>query len=142
MELNLFNNKNITNELPKKNNNLINTFIKELKNIINEGINMNQKKNESNEPNLNKENNITEKYNLYETKKVFLDNKSWQGNDLAWVMDDNSVCLSEHGDGGPYPISDINLPKEAKVGEVYEKIDGKYVYNEKITEELNKIGRN
>lgn len=54
-------------------------------------------------------------------------------------MDNRSVCLSEHGDGSPYSVSDIDLPKEAKVGEVYEKIDGKYVYNEAITEELNKI---
>lgn len=140
MDLNLFNNKEIGNN---KNNDFINTFIEELKNalknIMNEGIGMNQKKNISNEPNSNEENDVMEEYNLYETRKVFLDNKSWKGNDLAWVMDDKSVCLSEHGDGGPYSIPDIDLPKDAKVGEVYEKIDGKYVYNEAITEELNKI---
>ena len=54
-------------------------------------------------------------------------------------MDDKSVCLSEHGDGGPYFINEIDLPKDAKTGEVYEKIDGKFIYNAAITEELNKI---
>ena len=46
MDLNLFNNKEIGNN---KNNDFINTFIEELKNaiknIINEGIDMNQKRN-------------------------------------------------------------------------------------------------
>ncbi len=87
----------------------------------------------------NEENNILEEYNLYEAKKIFLDNKSWKGNDLAWIMDDKSVCLSEHGDGGPYFINEIDLPKDAKTGEVYEKIYGKFIFNAAITEELNKI---
>lgn len=138
MDLNLFNNKEIS-----KNNNFINTFIEELKNalknIINESIDTKQKNNIQNESNLNNENDVLEGYNLYEAKKIFLDNKSWNGNDLVWVIDDKSVCLSEHGDGGPYFISEIDLPKEAKEGEVYEKIDGKYVYNATITEEINKI---
>ena len=90
---------------------------------MNEGMEMNQKKYISNKLNLTKENNILEEYNLYETKKIFLDNKSWKGNDLAQIMDDKSVCLSEHGDGGPYFINVIDLPKDAKTGEVYEKID-------------------
>lgn len=140
MDLNLFNNREINNN---KKNDFINTFIEELKNalknIMNEGIGMNQKESISNESNLNNENDVLERYNLYETKKVFLDNKSRKGNDLAWVIDDKSVCLSEHGDGGPYFISEIDLPKDAKEGEVYEKIDGKYVYNAAITEEINKI---
>ena len=140
MDLNLFNNKEISNN---KNNDFINTFIEELKNalkkIMNEGRKKKKKKNISNEPNSNEENDVMEEYNLYETRKVFLDNKSWKGSDFAWVMDDKSVCLSEHGDGGPYSITDIDLPKDAKVGEVYEKIDGKYVYNAEITEEINKI---
>lgn len=72
-------------------------------------------------------------------EKFFLDNKSWNGNDFAWVMDERSVYISEHGNGGPYAISNIYLPKNAKVGDVYEKIDGKFIYNEAITEELNKI---
>lgn len=145
LDLNLFNNRNIGNDLTNKNNDFINTFIEELrnvlKNIMNEGIGMNQKKDISNESNSNEENDVMEEYNLYETRKVFLDNKSWKGNDFAWVMDDKSVCLSKHGDGGPYSITEIDLPKDAKVGEVYEKIDGKYVYNEAITEEINKIGK-
>ena len=120
MDLNLFNNRKIDNNFPNRNNDLINTFIEELKNalknVMNEGRN-----------------------NLYETRKIFLDNKSWKGNNFAWVMDDKSVCLSKHGDGGPYFTSEIDLPKDAKVGEVYEKIDGKYVYNSEITEEINKI---
>ena len=143
MDLNLFNNRKINNDIPNKNNDLINTFIEELKNalknIMNEGMEMNQKKYISNKPNLTEENNILEEYNLYEAKKIFLDNKSWKGNDLAWVIDDKSVCLSEHGDGGPYFISEIDLPKNAKAREVYEKINGKYIYNPNITAKLKEI---
>lgn len=128
MDLNLFNNKKINNN---KNNDFINAFMGELKNalknIMNEGKNMNKK------------DNVLEEYNLYEKRKIFLDNKSWKGNDFAWVIDDKSVYISEHGDGGPYAIAEIDFPKDAKVGEVYEKIDGKYVYNEAVTEEINKI---
>ena len=126
MDLNLFNNRKNNNE-----NSLVNIFIKELKNAL--------KKNGNENKNMDKENNVLEEYNLYEAKKIFLDNKSIRGNSLAWVMDDNSVCLSEHGNGGPYFISEIDLPKNAKIGEVYEKIDGKYVYNAEVTEEINKI---
>lgn len=140
MDLNIFNNREINNN---KNNDFISTFIEELqnalKNIINESIGMNQKENVSNESHLNNENDVLEGYNLYETKKVFLDNKSWKGNDLAWVIDDKSVCLSEHGDGGPYFISEIDLPKNAKAREVYEKINGKYIYNPNITAKLKEI---
>ena len=140
MDLNIFNNREINNN---KNNDFISTFIEELqnalKNIINESIGMNQKENVSNESHLNNENDVLEGYNLYETKKVFLDNKSWNGNDLAWVIDDKSVCLSEHGDGSPYFISEIDLPKNAKAGEVYEKINGKYIYNPNITAKLKEI---
>lgn len=88
---------------------------------MNEGIGINQKKYISNKPNLNEENNILEEYNLYEAKKIFLDNKSWKGNDLAQIIDDKSVCLSEHGDSVPYFMNEIDLPKDAKTGEVYEK---------------------
>ena len=125
MDLNLFDRRNDSN------NDFINKFIEELKdalkNMMNEGRNMNEK------------DNVLEEYNLYERRKIFLDNKSWKGNDLAWVMDDKSVCLSEHGDGGPYAISEIDLPKNAKVGDVYEKVDGEYVYNPDITTELKEI---
>lgn len=131
MDLNLFNNRKIDNDSLNKNNNIINIFIDELKNALintmNEGISMYEK------------NNVLEEYNLYEKKKIFLDNKSRKGNDLAWIMDDKSVCLSEHGDGGPYPIAEIDLPEDVKVGEVYEKVDGQYIYNSEITEEINKI---
>lgn len=124
MDLNLFDNRKINNDFTNK-------FIEELKNalknMMNEGRNMNETNNELDE------------YNLYEKKKVFLDNKSRSGNKLAWVMDDNSVCISEHGDGGPYFISETDLPQNVKVGEVYENIDGKYVYNSTITEEINEI---
>ena len=143
MDLNLFSNRNIDNNNSNKNNDFINSFIKELKNslknIMKEDIEINQKENISKELNSNEENELLEEYNLYEKRKIFLDNKSWQGNELAWIMDDKSVCLSEHGDGGPYKICEIDLPQNVKVGEVYEKIDGKFVYNETLTEELNKI---
>ena len=56
MDLNLFNNRKINNDIPNKNNDLINTFIEELKNalknIMNEGMEMNQKKYISNKPTL------------------------------------------------------------------------------------------
>jgi hypothetical protein len=124
LDLNLFDNRKINNDFTNK-------FIEELKNalknMMNEGRNMNETNNELDE------------YNLYEKKKVFLDNKSRSGNKLAWVMDDNSVCILEHSDGGPYFISETDLPKNVKVGEIYENIDGQYVYNSTITEEINEI---
>lgn len=138
MDLNLFNNKEIDNN---KDDSFISKFIKELKNAIDEGKKINEENNTPKDSNINKENNDLEEYNLYEKKKIFLDNRSHKGNDLAWIMDDKSVCISEHGDGGPYAIDDIDLPEDAKVGEVYEKIDGKYIYNSKITEELSKVSK-
>lgn len=126
MDLNLFDRKN-----DNSNNNFIKEFIEELKNALENTINKIQNKNE--------ESNVMEEYNRYERRKVFLDNKSWNGNDFAWVMDEGSFCISEHGDGGSYAISDIDLPKNAKVGEVYEKIDGKYIYNSDITAKLKEI---
>lgn len=123
MDLNLFDRKN--------NNNFIDGFLEELKNalkdIMNEGKNMSEK------------DNVLEEYNLYERRKNFLDNKSWKGNDLAWIMDEKTVCISEHGDGGPYNISEVDLPQNVKIGEVYEKIDGEYIYNPDITSELKEI---
>lgn len=115
MDLNLFDNK-------KNENSFIDKFIEELKNALNNAINENGKET----------NNELDQYNIYEKKKIFLDNKTRNSNDLAWVMDDNSVCISEHGDGGPFFISEIDLPQNAKVGDVYEKIDNKYVYNPDI----------
>lgn len=125
MDLNLFDRRN------DNSNDFIKEFIEELKNglknMMNEGKNMNEN------------DNVLEEYNLYERRKVFLDNKSRNGNDFAWVMDEESVCISEHGDGGPYAISDIDLPQNAKVGNVYEKIDGKYIYNSDITAKIKEI---
>lgn len=80
MDLNLFDRRN-----DNSNNNFIKEFIKELKNSLESTINKRQNKNE--------ENNVMEEYNRYERRKVFLDNKSWKGNDFAWVMDDKSVCI-------------------------------------------------
>ena len=54
-------------------------------------------------------------------------------------MDDNSVCISEDGDGGPISISEIDLPNDVKAGEVYEKIDGEYIYNPDVTNKLKEI---
>lgn len=124
MNLGLFENRKIDNDFTSK-------FIEELKNalknMMDEGKNMNEKNNE------------LEEYNLYEKKKIFLDNKSRKGNELAWIMDEKSVCISENGDGGPFSINEIDLPRNAKVGDVYEKVDGKYVYNDDITIELKEI---
>lgn len=125
MDLNLFDRRNNNND------EFINKFIEELKNA--------QKNMRDEDRNINEKDKVLEEYNLYEKRKIFLDNKSWKGNDLAWVMDEKSICLSEHGDGGPYAITEIDLPQNAKVGEVYEKIDGKYVYNSEITMEVNNI---
>ena len=80
-----------------------------------------------------------DEYNRYERRKIFLDNKSRKSNELAWIMDDNSVCISEDGDGGPISISEIDLPNDANVGEVYEKIDGEYIYNPNVTNKLKEI---
>lgn len=130
MDLNLFENRE------KGSNSFIDKFLEELKNVLTKFEN----KNQSNIPEDNvPENNGLEEYNLYEKKKIFLDNKSRKGNDFAWIMDENSVCISEHGDGGPYSISEVDLPKNIKAGEVYEKINGQYVYNADVTKELNNI---
>lgn len=124
MNLNLFENRKNTNEY-------INKFIEELKDTL--------KKIENGSKNMKEQSNELDEYNLYEKRKVFLDNKSRRGNELAWIMDENSVYISEYGDGGPFFISEINLPSNVKIGEVYEKIDGQYVYNSVITKEINKI---
>lgn len=124
------------------NNDFVTKFIEELKNALkkleNEGRSMNEKQNTINK-NMNEIDNVLEEYNLYEKRKIHLDNKTKWGNNLAWVMDKDSVCISENGDGGPFSIKDINLPKNAKVGEVYEEINGKYIYNAKITQEIENI---
>lgn len=125
MDLNLFENRE------RGNNNFIGKFLEELKNALKKFENRNQ--------NNIQENKVLEEYNLYEKKKIFLDNKSWKGNDFAWITDENSACISEHGDGGPYFISETDLPPNVKVGEVYEKVNGEYVYNEEVTKELNSI---
>ena len=124
LDLNLFDNK-------RNENSFIDKFMEELKSALKNTIIEKQNRKQTN--------NELDQYNIYEKKKIFLDNKSRNSNDLAWVMDNNSVCISEHGDGGPFFISEIDLPQNAKVGEVYEKIDNKYVYNPDITMELNKI---
>lgn len=130
MDLNLFENRE------KGNSSFIDKFLEELKNALKKFEN----KNQSNiSENNNMQDKIMKEYNLYEKKKIFLDNKSWKGNDFAWITDENSACISEHGDGGPYFLSETDLPPNAKVGEVYEKINGEYVYNEEVTKELNNI---
>lgn len=125
LDLNLFENRG------KDNSSFIDKFLEELKNALKKFEN----KNQNNIP----ANNVLEEYNLYEKKKIFLDNKSRKGNDFAWITDENSACISEHGDGGPYFLAETDLPTNVKVGEVYEKINGEYVYNEDVTKELNSI---
>lgn len=80
-----------------------------------------------------------DEYNRYERKKVFLDNKSRNGNELVWVTDDNSVCVSKNGDGGAFSKEEVNLPSDVKIGGVYEKIGGEFVYNLKLTEALKNV---
>lgn len=124
MDLNLFENR-------KTEDNFINKFIEELKNALENTISQKQNRKE--------ESNVMDEYNRYERRKIFLDNKSKNGNEFAWVMDERSVCISKNGDGGPISISEIDLPNDVKAGEVYEKVDEKYIYNPDITIELNKI---
>lgn len=121
MDLNTFNRKN------NNYNKFIKNFVKDLTKAINK------------KQNLNKEHNVMNEYNRYERRKNFLDNKSWNGNNLVWIMDEKSVCVSEDGDGGPFFIEEYDIPSQAKVGDVYEKINGKYIYNEKITNQLKEI---
>ena len=108
-----------------------NRFIKELREAISKIMKEGKK--------MNDKNTELEEYNLYEKKKVFLDNKSKNGKELVWIMDENSVCISENGDGGPVSINEINLPENKQVGQVYEKISNKYIYNEEMTNEINRI---
>lgn len=96
MDLNLFENRE------KNNNNFVDQFIEELKNFINKKQNNFQK------------DNIIDEDKLYEKKKIFLDNKSRHGNDLAWITDEKSACISEHGDSGSYFISETDLPQDVK----------------------------
>lgn len=135
MELNLFENKNNKNSFIKQ-------FINEIKAKNNREEEMKEKQNENLVKDYEEAKNtedLTTGYDLYEKKKIFLDNKTRTGNPLAWIMDKNSVCISENGDGGPISIEEINLPKEYKIGQVYEKADMKYIFNDEITKELNKI---
>lgn len=129
MDLNFFRDRNVTNK--NFENNSINSFIDELSKALKNMININENKN-----NQTKE---IDEYALYEKKKIFLDNKTRNGNDLAWIMDDNSVCVSENGDGGPVSIDEVDLPVDRKAGEVYEKVDGRYVYNSEITRAVDAI---
>lgn len=124
MNLNLFENR-------KTEDNFINKFIEELKNALENTISQNHNKKEND--------NFMDEYNRYERRKIFLDNKSKDGNEFAWVMDESSVCISENGDGGPFFINEFDIPNNAKVGDVYEKINGEYVYNPDITAKLKEI---
>lgn len=125
MNLNLFENRE------KDNSSFINKFLEELKSALKKFENTNQ--------NNIQESNTLDEYNLYEKKKVFLDNISRKGNELAWVMNENSVCISVNGDGGPYLLTETDLQQDVKIGGVYEKINSEYVYNDEITKELNNI---
>ena len=100
MNLNLFENR-------KNNNNFVEKFIDELKNSL--------EKTMKRDENMKDENNDLEEYNLFEKRKIFLDNESRKGNALAWITDENSVCISENGDGGLCSISEIDLPQNVKV---------------------------
>ena len=138
MNLDLFNNNENTND------NFITKFIEELKEALENIISIVKKEDTSIEFMEEEEENteemtVDEKYDLYEIRKVYLDNISHNGNDLAWITDENSVCISRHGDYGVISADEIELLKNAKVGEVYEKIDGKYVLNMDLTIAINNI---
>ena len=124
LDLNLFENRNTED-------NFISKFIEELKDALENTLCKKQ--------NSKEESNVMDEYNRYERRKIFLDNKSKNGNEFAWVMDEGSVCISKNGDGGPFSISEIDLPNNAKVGDVYENIDGEYIYNHDVTKKLKEI---
>ncbi len=114
-----------------KEDNFLNQFINELKNVLEHEI--------CNKEKMGERCKEMDEYNIYERKKIFLDNQSRNGNELVWIMDENSICLSKNGDGGATSISKIELPKNSKAGEVYENINGKYILNFDLTNELKKI---
>ena len=132
MDLNLFENK-------QSHDSFIDKFIEQLRKALEKAKNSDLTTNE--EQNTTHYNDELDEYDIYEKRKIFLDNKSRNGNDFAWIMDENSVCISEGGDGGPISIEKITLPQNTKVGEVYEKIDGQYVYNPEITTKLHEINK-
>lgn len=113
-----------------KEDNFLNQFINELKNVLEHEI--------CNKEKMEERCNEMDEYNIYERKKIFLDNQSRKGNELVWIMDENSICLSENSDGEATSISKIELPKNAKAGEVYENVNGKYILNSDLTNELKK----
>ena len=147
MNLNLFEDRN-------NNGNFVEKFIEELKNSLEKMT----KRDKNTATEQVKEENTTDKYIEKEDRKSqntesekmpdenndleeynLLDNKSRKGNDLAWITDENSVYISEYGDGGIHFISETDLPDNAKAGEVYQKIDGKYVIDSSLTEEINSL---
>lgn len=91
--------------------------------------------------NKNEEININDEYNLYEKKQIFLDNENIKkGNDIFWIRDEDTVCVSKDRDNRTYYLEEIeDLPKSVQVGDVYEKIDGKYVFNKELTERVKNI---
>ena len=66
MDLNLFEDR-------KNNNNFVEKFIEELKNSLEKIMKRDE--------NMKNENNDLEEYNLFEKRKIFLDNKSRKGNE-------------------------------------------------------------
>ena len=133
MNLGLFDNRRNNNK-----NEVTNKFIEELKNSLKnmENEEINHENNDFN--NISETSNVLDEYDLYEKKKIYLDNQTRNGNNLVWILDENSVCISKHGDGGTISINNLELPlpNDATIGEVYEEIDGQYIYNEEITEQI------
>ena len=131
--------KSSLEKMTKRNTNMSTEKVKE-ENTTGKYIEKEDSKSQNTEnEKMHDENNDLEEYNLFEKRKIFLDNKSRKGNELAWITDENSVYISEDGDGGIYFISETDLPDDVKAGEVYQKIDGKYVIDSSLTEEINSL---
>lgn len=73
--------------------------------------------NSKNGLNNNDEKNISDEYDLYEKRQIFLDNVNVKsGNEILWIRDKDTVCVSKDRDNRTYNIKEIeNLPQNSKV---------------------------
>lgn len=61
--------------------------------------------------------NINDEYDLYEKRQIFLDNVNIKsGNDILWIRDKDTVCLSKDRDNMIYYPEEVkDLPQSSKV---------------------------